>query len=165
MGFNRNDIKLSFDKDRTQFFVNEKKGIVTCVIEAYLRCPFAFDSKFVWGNFDRTFEGFGMARCQDGDEFDVEKGKRIALAKAENNAYRLANSYLCDMIKEFAFYQASILKFQDKAFRHDVHNTDYIESLHNPDHPMYKPIVTKIKQGTTNGKPNFVCENENMRGF
>ena len=130
------------------------KGIVSCVITAELLVPFSwrshlsFDSKFITGR--------AIAQCHKVDTFDVERGKRIALAKAENDAYRQAAEYLNEYVAEMSLMSKQIVNFLDKKDAHKKHNLDYIESIHDPNHPMYKEIVTTIKNGTTNGKPNYV---------
>ena len=45
--YNRNNFKLSFKKNRTQFFVNEKKGTVSCIVTAHLVCPHSWYSPVV----------------------------------------------------------------------------------------------------------------------
>ena len=106
------------------------------------------------------FRGIGIAKCLEGDIFDEERGKRIALAKAENDAYDKASNYLCEYLDEMSKLTMLIFNFIEKAGRHEAHNLDYIESIHNPEHSMYKEIVTKIKSGTTNGKPNCELEDD-----
>ena len=154
MSYSRSDIKLKFFKDEVEFYVNKKKGVVTCKIKALLDTPFDWKKKVYLDNKDIV--GIGIAKCLEGDIFDEERGKRIALAKAENDAYDKASNYLCEYLDEMSKLTMLIFNFIDKAGRHEAHNLDYIESIHNPEHSMYKEIVTKIKSGTTNGKPN--CE-------
>ena len=154
MGFDRSDIKLSFYKDDVKFFVNEKKGIVSCVITADLLVPFSWRSHLSLNG--KFITGRAVAQCHEVDTFDVERGKRIALAKAENDAYRQAGEYLNEYVTEMNLMTKQIVDFFDKKDAHKKHNLDYIESIHDPEHPMYKEIVSIIKNGTTNGKPNYV---------
>lgn len=158
MSYSRDNIKLSFFKDNTRFFVNEKKGIVSCVVAAEMNVPYNFDAPvdIPW----KTFKGTGIAKCRHDDKFDVERGKRIALAKAENNVYLDASRYLNGIYKHLEFFMSRINDFNEKGLRHCVHNEDYIESIHNPEHSRYKVTVNPIKHGFTNNKPNFVDENE-----
>ena len=83
MSYSRDDFKLSFLKNKAQFFVNEKKRIVSCVVEGELQSPYNWNSSVSIGY--PTLKGTGVATCKDGDVFDVERGKRIALAVAEND--------------------------------------------------------------------------------
>ena len=153
MSYNRDDIKLSFDKDCTQFFVNKKKGIVCCVVTAGINIPYDWCSPV--SILGRTIKGYGIAKCNADDVFDEERGKRIALAKAENDAYVKAARYLNENQKHLTYFISKIEEFKDKGVRHCIHNEDYIESVHNPEHPKYKTTVKKLKHGYTNGKPNF----------
>ena len=152
MNYSRDDFKLSFDKANTQFFVNEKKGIVTCVITADLDTPTRWESPvdISW----RHFKGIGSAKCRPDDTFDVERGKRIALAKAENNIYNKAAQFLNEQLRHLFFFVEKITDFNAKRMQCCSHNNDYIKSIHDPAHPLYKKTVTKLKHGFTNGKPN-----------
>ena len=135
MNYSRDDFKLSFDKDQARFFVNKEKGVVACTVNAHLKSPFDFNScvDIPWKN----ITGVGVAKCHGDDKFDPERGKRIALAKAENKAYLNA------------------IKFLDKYNDHCLHNEDYIVSVSDKNHPRFKKRISKIKHGYTNGKPNF----------
>ena len=78
MGFNRSDIKVSFNNEGTKFYVNEEKGTVVCSVEAYLLVPTNWDSCVVVPG-ARIIEK-GIAKCAPpGDTFDVERGKRMRL--------------------------------------------------------------------------------------
>lgn len=150
--FSRNDFKLTFEKLGTQFFVNEKKGIVTCAVNAYLRTPYAWNSCVNITN--DSFKGIGKAQCHKDDVFDVERGKRIAMARAENEIYLAAVNYLSSHLEDIHFFESAIIGFINKAKHQCEHNKDYAQSISNPEHPNYKPIVSKVKIGFTNGKPN-----------
>ena len=49
-----------------------------------------------------------------------------------------------------------------KALRHCVHIEDYMNSIHDKNHPMYKDNLNKIKHGYTNGKPNWDVNEHNL---
>lgn len=153
MNYNRDNFKLSINKDRTQFFVNEKKGIVSCVISAALVTPYNWDGPVCIP--DKIIKTVGVAKCSSDDVFDAERGKRIALAKAENKAYLKAITYLNELFEHLIFFIDRINSFSDKGLSHCAHNVDYMESIHNPEHPMYKVTINPMKHGYTNGKPNF----------
>lgn len=153
MNYSRDDFKLSFRKNDVQFFVNEKKNIVMCVIEGELQSPFAWNSSVSIGY--QTLKGKGIATCDSNDVFDVERGKRIALAVAENDVYSQAKTYLSNVMKELQFFTKKISNFKIKSDRFREHNKVYINSVHDKNHPMYKETVSKIKHGYTNGKPNW----------
>ena len=77
--YSRNDIKLSFIKESTKYFVNEKKGTVVCVVEACLYVPNSYDGPIFINN--TSIKSTGVAKCHVVDFFNEERGKRIALAK------------------------------------------------------------------------------------
>ena len=145
MGYNRTDFKLSFDHDRTKFFVNEEKGTVVCVVEGTLKTPVDWGKTIYIPNFYVTERG--VAKCMDGDVFDVERGKRIALAKAENKAYIAALKHLDTYMDEMAFFVNAYEAFNDKAYHSCAHNEDYISSLSYEAHPNYKKELGPLKRG------------------
>jgi hypothetical protein len=145
MGFNRSDIKVSFINDKTRFYVNEKKGTVVCVVEAVVKTPINWDSCILVPNTFLTERG--TAKCAPGDTFDVERGKRIALARAENNAYLAALKYIDKYMADIAFIVNAHEEFTDKAYRACAHNEDYIQSLSYEAHPEYKKELKPLRTG------------------
>ena len=150
--YNRNNFKLSFEKNRTQFFVNEKKGTVSCVVSARLICPCSWDSPVMINGVEISCTG--VAKCHADDTFDVERGKRIAMAKAENKVYLKAVAYLEEKQKHLVFMNNAIETFSSKAYHQCSHNVDYMDSISNTEHPKYKKNITKVKSGCTNNTPN-----------
>ena len=144
MGFNRSDIKISFNNDGTRFYVNEEKGTVVCSVEAYLLVPTNWDSCVVIPG--AHFTEKGIAKCAPGDTFDVERGKRIALARAENNAYIDAMNYLTDYYDKLSVMLQAITAFGDKAYRCCAHNEDYIDSLSFENHPNYRKELKPFRE-------------------
>jgi hypothetical protein len=104
--YNRDFFKLSFDKRNTKFYVNEKKKTVTCKVECDLIPPYLWDSPV--NIYPKSFYIIATARCCEGDVFDVERGKRIAMAKAENKAYTRAQSYLAEQLEYLTFMSERI---------------------------------------------------------
>lgn len=141
----RKHFKLSFSSKDIKFTINEKKKVVTCLVAGTVLTAFNFNSLLSIPY--KQVRGFGKATCHADDEFDVERGKRIAMAKAENNAYRLANNYLKNYAKELKFYLNGIEEFEDKAMRTCHHNTLYMEGVSNPDNPKYKKKLAPINFG------------------
>ena len=145
MGFNRSDIKISFNNEGTKFYANERKGTVVCSVEACLLVPTDWDGcVYVPGN---TFIEKGIAKCAPGDTFDVERGKRIALARAENTAYVSALKPPDKFMEQIAFIVNAYEDFNDKAYHACAHNEDYIDSLSYEAHPKYKKDLTQLKKG------------------
>jgi hypothetical protein len=145
MGYNRNDFKISFDGKNTQFFVNEKKGTVACVLTGYMDTPYDVDNCVDIQPI--VIKETGIAKCADGDTFDAERGKRIALAKAENRVYMTAMRYLDIHMKHIMDMVTAYNKFSDKAYRTCGHNEDYISSLSYEAHPRYIKELKPMKRG------------------
>lgn len=146
--FDRSDIKLSFIKSETVFFVDEKKGVVVCVLTSELKTPFSLSSPVCLPPL-RIINGKGVAKCHDVDVFNEEIGKRIALAKAENNCYVEAMRILREDCRYIDFISDCMDSFLNKGMRQCKHNLEYIERVSDKDHPEYKSVLTKIKHGTT----------------
>lgn len=145
--YNRNDFKLSFFKEDTEFYVNEKKKTVACTIVGLLNTPCEFhfrdDVPFVIES--ERFTATGVAKCSDDDVFDVERGKRIALAKAENKVYRKASCYLFRLQKHLCFLGSGIDKFLSKSFNQCSHNDEFIQIISDTNHPEYKENISPMK--------------------
>lgn len=104
--------KLSFDEPK--YFVNEEKGIVTCVMGYRLMYPNE-DCKLVHAikcvadscvpiddNMLRyPFTVDAQAKLDPQDNFDVEIGKKVARAKAESSAYRYVTKQIEKVFSKF----------------------------------------------------------------
>lgn len=143
----RDNFKLSFNCDRydttTKFFVNEKKGTVVCMLEGVLHTP-TFNDVYVH---DTYIKVYGIAKCANGDVFDVERGKRIALAKAENKAYLTALRYVEPYINDIKSFLESYDLFSDKAYHTCAHNEEYISRISCEAHPEYVKDLKELKRG------------------
>ena len=138
--YTRNDFKLRFNEyDRPRFFVNKKKGVVICKMEATFETP--GDMSF--------FTGIGRAKCSPDDTFNEARGKKIAMAKAENDAYRQAVKFMDEQLNKLKSLITAADNFKDKAEACYTHNLDYIESLHNPEHEYYKAEVKDVSDSFT----------------
>jgi hypothetical protein len=151
--FDRSDIKLSFIKSETKFYVDEKKGVVACVLTSELKTPFGFASPVYLPS--RIFTCKGVAKCHEVDVFDEERGKRVALAKAENKCYFEAMKWTHEQLEYIDFISDCIYDFHDRGIIQCEHNLEYIKRISDENHPDYKKKLTKIKHGTTNGKLNY----------
>lgn len=149
-GFNKNLIKLSYTGE-PKFFINEKKGTVTCKMSAVLNGPCEIIDSFIGGDvsFPSSFmNSTGVARCHEGDVFDVEIGKRIALSKAENCLYNNAAIKVSEYCEKLDFMRSVCNEFAAKSFRCQAHNLDYIDSLTMPAHPKFNNNPLPRKRGT-----------------
>ena len=143
----RKDFKLSFDKTKIEFLVNEKKRTVTCTLKAELLSPVGY---LYWIGVPNTdIKAVGIARCHEEDNFDIERGKRIAMAKAENKAYQKCVLYLERYAKEMLEEMSYIGDFCQKVDEYCAHNEDYIESVSSPEHQFYKKELKEVSCGTT----------------
>lgn len=145
MGYSRTDIKIKFDNDKTKFFVNEKKRTVACVVEGVLCTPYDWDKSIMIP--DATFTERAVAKCAPEDTFDIERGKRIALARAENRVYMAALRHLDKFMEDVEFFLGAYQMFTEKAYHACAHNEDYIDSLSFEAHPYYKKDLTPMKKG------------------
>lgn len=146
-GYNRNAIKVSFNEP--EFYINEKKRTVTCRLEGFLNGP--QDNAASWTeeiDFPSTMLTTSTtARCHKDDTFDVERGKRIALSKAENDIYSMATLEVSKVAEKLDFLRTACNEFAAKSIRCQAHNIDYIDSLSMPAHPRYNNNVLPRKKG------------------
>lgn len=83
---------------KTNFFINEEKKVVTCVIIADMnldKLDYA-DSLFIHRrifkqlgiNNSRVVQEVGIAKCNPLDVFNIEKGKKIAESRAKQQLFK-----------------------------------------------------------------------------
>ena len=92
---------------------------------------------------------YHFEKCHPDDVFDVDRGKRIALAKAENKTYEMSLKYLKQYEEELLFFLKAIENFMEKSNRQCKHNLDFIETLTNENHPNYKKELPVLISGET----------------
>jgi hypothetical protein len=141
--YDRNEFKLSFLKYDTQFHVNEKERIITCIVKCILNTPYCYESPTYIKQ--TRLKGVGIAKCSNGDSFDKERGKRIALAKAENRCYKQAVSYLNENKKHIEFILNEINNFTKKSNKQCEHNLNYIDTISDIDNPEYRTDIKPLK--------------------
>ena len=129
--------KLSFDEPK--FFVNEKRGAVTCVMTykvkgnpaamylvrsmGNLRERDTYDNPFLVG-----FKSTYTAYVCEGDTFDEEIGKKVARTNAESQAYAHVSNLLGNMINKYYNMLADLHEgFYAKAESVIDHNETYLE--------------------------------------
>ena len=129
MKLTRNDIKLSFRKPKFQ--VNQKRGTVKCVLGYEIVPPYDYDGELA--QFPAGFRSVeAVAVCQPNDTFDVRKGQKIALAKAENQAYANALEEVSDLdwVPDAAIVMHNMVEnFYKKAKKCARHNISYVQKL------------------------------------
>ena len=149
LNYSRNQFKLTFFKDETLFYVNHERKTVSCVITSILRVPQPCDIHCCVGLGDKVIKSVGVAKCHEDDVFDIERGKRIALTRAEDNAYLKALNYMTDVNKHLTAFRNMIDSFTKQTVEQIKHDECYIESIGNPEHPKYKKELTPVKKDTT----------------
>ena len=144
-GYTRKNFKLSFNKDKTTFLIDENKKTVDCRMECFIKCPHS-----EYGSVNLYYKPFvviSVAKCSGNDKFDIERGKRVALAKAENIACKRAIKLLNEDYKHLVFITDAMRNFSEKAVAQIEHNEDYIDSVTNTQHPNYKSEISPVKSG------------------
>ena len=127
--------KLSFDEPK--FFVNEKMGIVTCVMHCYLKgqdWAMKEMGDVIDGYKDNPIShGFTIteiAHLDPQDTFDVEIGKKVARAKAESSAYRYMTKSLIRVVGKYCNMLSDGLNaFGEKAAGVIAHNKRFLEQF------------------------------------
>lgn len=69
------------------------------------------------------------ARCNKGDKFDANIGMKIALARAEMKAYKVANKEIKIKYERFKKKTDELKEFIDKANHCIKHNKEYIKKI------------------------------------
>lgn len=80
----------------------------------------------------------GYSKCDENDIFNVEIGKKIALARAEEKIYLKAKNLINQAAKDAAVFARSAEKFEDKCYRVCAHNDDYVDQFCFASHPSNK---------------------------
>ena len=141
MTFDRNDIKLSFE--RPQYQTNGRE--IKCTLKYRIQVPEMNNDEDRWNKRGynpqhvNAFAQFelgdfhtvtGKAVCNDGDEFDKHTGREIAEARAEAKAYKHAQKLVKKYVKTVAdAYANMVLAFEAKADYVQRHNAEYSADL------------------------------------
>lgn len=127
MNFNIENFKLTMRPEFTFFYVNGTD--VTCKMSYYLNVPDAYLELHgpIYGTVVAT------AHCHEDDVFNLEVGKKVALAKAELVAYkesrRILMSKLQETINTVVGLSEMAERFGDKAENVITHNKEYITRI------------------------------------
>ena len=112
------NIKISI-KD-TRYSVHN--NIIICYLYVAVNASLVDD-------YDRARTFTGQTTCLATDKFDFEKGKRIALAKAELKAYDFVLRYVKNLSCEYKKRVQICDAFEKKATKQIKHNIAYIKEL------------------------------------
>ena len=142
--------KVSYDVPL--FHVNKSNKTVTCILKSWVKTPFIlYDDWLDSVDYPKVpsheVKGLGIAKCKESDVFDEARGKRIALARAENDCYIQAIRYLSEQSKCLNNLMEGISEFTDSAYGVCAHNDDYIDSLSYEANPNYAKEVKDVNRG------------------
>lgn len=127
----RNNIKITFRQP--QYIINEHVGVVICKLEFSVDAPKAVNYASVGTinsspyHFIQTAKAVSFAK--DNDKFDVNVGKKVALAKAENKAYSYVKEWAKTAKKELSMCLDAIEDFEFKTERVKNHNVEYMKKF------------------------------------
>lgn len=121
----RNEIKLKFEEP--DYIVDEKNGVVICKLFFYILYPPCVEATCC--PLYRGFAVKGVARVGENDTFDVNIGKKVALARAEQKAYKKVQKSLDQKVVELLPVLNKIGDFRHKAFKVVAHNEEYINKF------------------------------------
>lgn len=126
-----NNIKIHFEKP--EYIVDEANGVVICklrfnttapsVVRWCTTTPVDKDPTFA----ERVVKTVVFAK--NGDKFDVNIGKKVALAKAENKAYSYVKNWMMLVHKEVVKTVRVMKDFKDKAEKVKSHNIEYMKKF------------------------------------
>lgn len=100
-------------------------------IKRFKNCTIAFLEVALINNniiFSRT-SVTGTARCCPEDEYNFKIGKRIALARAEINAYKYYEKFLIESNDYYQKLATDSANLYDKLRRQISHNKEYIRDI------------------------------------
>jgi hypothetical protein len=148
--FKHDSSKFKLQITNIRYFINEVKRTVTVTAEVGVRVPEFIASTIDFMQLPNGFlpakmfpfggvYGHGVirmqwtAKCAPDDEWDVEKGKKIALAKLEANAYKRFEKSMYRWVKAFRTFADDVVTaaydFGGRALAAAEHDVRYIQSI------------------------------------
>lgn len=124
----RNEIKISFTDQK--LYVDQKRNEVYCVLNFKPLYPAFIQSiltQLGWYASNLTVRS--TAYLKEQDSFDITKGQKVALAKAENKAYRKVGRILKMAQEYIKLSDWQISNFCDKVDNVNTHNLEYINKF------------------------------------
>ena len=127
----RNNIKIKFFKP--VYNVDEKNGVVVCTLKYKVDAPstiiFASESTIHGSPRHMIQTVKTVARVKNDDSFDVNVGKKVSLAKAENQAYSYVNEWAKTAFKSLCGASDAIVEFSRKTRKVREHNVEYMKKF------------------------------------
>lgn len=125
----RENFKLTYYGQPTYEVFNENKG-VKCHLTVKIVTPDSLNANKIMDTTIITANGY--AKCDDKDTFNIETGKRIALARAESLAYHKAEVLINKCVIDAYNFIDSAERFENKSNYVQSHNKSYIRSKYGP---------------------------------
>lgn len=145
-GYDRNNIKVTYI-GIPKFYINERKRSIACTLFARVNVPQIrnfFNDGVSLINFHVTETA--VAKCHENDTFDLERGKKIALAKAKAAIYLSAVRGVQNQVEQLDFLAHAAEEFIDKGYRCIAENEEYIDTLSIVAHPNYIKDINPLKE-------------------
>ena len=119
-------VKVIFTGKKTSHKEGSKN--VVCTIDGMIK----FDIPFYWENSLTKIVYFtvvGVAVCSDDDKFDLGKGKLIAQAKAENEAYKVAGNMLAELKRQLNNFAHALDRPIASLGEYQLYNDNFIDKV------------------------------------
>lgn len=127
----RNNIKIKFQPPK--YIIDEKNGVVICKLSFSCNTPDVvhYAAKGTLNESpvykEQTVKSAVFAK--NNDKFDVNIGKKVSLAKAENQAYSYVRNWAKTAQKELVMALYAIEDFEFKVERVKKHNIEYMRKF------------------------------------
>lgn len=131
-------LKIKIKFDQPAIYVDAERGFVKCTLKGTMHLPKDVATSLGLPSQVRVFSKT-EAVCNDGDVFSTEKGRKIAIAKAERNIYRNQSVRLVrrwKAVNDVVFItldtptlNSAINAFVEKANGCIAHNERYIKEI------------------------------------
>lgn len=127
----RNSVKIHFKNP--EYTVDETKGVVICKLKFTCSAPdfVNYASKYAFHESPACTVQIIKAEAfaKNDDKFDANIGKRVALAKAENQAYSYVNNFIQSGKKELEQALQAVNNFKWKKAKVKNHNIEYMKKF------------------------------------
>lgn len=127
----RNSIKIHFKNP--EYIVDEANGVVICKLRFTCSTPnlVCYVSRCAFHESPACTEQTvkSVVFAKNDDKFDANIGKRVALAKAENQAYSYVNNFIQSGKKELEQALQAVNNFKCKKTKVKNHNIEYMRKF------------------------------------
>lgn len=135
----RENFKLAY-QNKPSYQVDKERKSVKCHLTCKIITPDSLFANKIMDNVVITANGY--AKCDEQDNFDVNTGMKIALARAESLAYHKAKVLIMQCIKDIERFATAAFDFDEKSNFVRMHNDIYIKSNFGPWPPRRKREIT-----------------------